>query len=701
MNDTEPGKSPSSLEKAKLLMEQKKNEKIQAQKLIEEEQKKEGDRLTAVYQGLAQKVKDLEMTKEEWEHPLTEIKARRLENIKDQRSTLVELRKSEEGNEILNDPELKKATFSDSENEIKDLRPKGKKLQEQIKNLNKQIEVAKAEAQAAYEQTPEYKQKVEKEEAEARAIAEEAERKELEQEQAEIAKMLAVRVDEYNFFTTGQFYLREENLKKAIDQYGLEKIKQVFDAQIEKQLEAQLYKQRSELGLISIDKEIKEFDEENNRNILYRKEYPQMIRDIKAKKIELDEILKKLNEFAPKEHARNVKRNFDDKVHFNYNYDYIFNGRFDYKDEKIEHGKTMAAVTLESGKQAIESLDVMLEKLKGQLGQLEQNPDFETFIKDFDSTNFGKPAEIKHTNVGNPKDGNEYNIKYNCVDKETLRYRGDDEKRQIALGRMHPPMKEKVSSIWEARDILKKGEEVVATKEKIMKDALEAQLEYTLLNIEAKTRFPEVSTGETLDRQFSAYENEKKNAIKQLGELANKQLELANLKDEYVSVGDNGNIVFTKNYSNIKDFYDQISGLQKENNDLDREKDDKERKSRNATMGDKVMGDKKKWDQRVKEIGETISGNKTKINNLENKIKPLRQYTNLDNIVYELGLDKNELMDGVTTLGDLIEKLDSIMHEKESKPFDPTKKEYFDKIKGAIAKVEQTKADYLKSLENI
>ncbi|MDQ5953210.1 MAG: hypothetical protein QG551_438 [Patescibacteria group bacterium] len=145
----------SALEKAKLLKEQKENERKDAE---EKAQAEEDAKQQEVYGTLSQidgRLSGLEAEKLEVEESIKSVRGQRFENINTQRSAVKELKSDEATAEILDDKDTKEEIFSEDEGKLEAIKEEEENLNTRLNQIQEEIASLKEKREETFLNTPE------------------------------------------------------------------------------------------------------------------------------------------------------------------------------------------------------------------------------------------------------------------------------------------------------------------------------------------------------------------------------------------------------------------------------------------------------------------------------------------------------------------------------------------------------------------
>jgi hypothetical protein len=158
----------SALEKAKLLKEQKENERKDAE---EKAQAEEDAKQQEVYGTLSQidgRLSGLEAEKLEVEESIKSVRGQRFENINTQRNAVKELKSDEATAEILDDKDTKEEIFSEDEGKLEAIKEEEENLNTRLNQIQEEIASLKEKREETFLNTPEGQEEMKKEEEEER-----------------------------------------------------------------------------------------------------------------------------------------------------------------------------------------------------------------------------------------------------------------------------------------------------------------------------------------------------------------------------------------------------------------------------------------------------------------------------------------------------------------------------------------------------
>ncbi len=655
----------SALEKAKLLIKEKENKRKEEENKALENKQKEEESVTASYGDITKKINDLENQKKEIEDSLVGIKTKRKENIKDQRASIKELTSSEDGKEGLKNADTKKEIFSDSEENLEEIKIEQKNKKNELKEINDEIEKTKQEAEKLYEQTPEYKQKEQEKLDEAKKI-----------EQKEIAKEL-----NFNFnFKLGT--LDVSNIENVVKKYGLEKIKEVFEKNINNQIKHVLDQDISNQGLDKAKEQIEKYKEDKERYELYSTQYPKMLTSLRDKFIELRKVVKELDKSASNNSNKTMDFLLYDESVVDYKLEQIENEE-NYSRIMQEHrsgGSNYHYFELDSMKEVIKSIDSVIEKSNKVMKSPESYKDFLEDLKNQKKSD--NKSKLKEIYISQP---------------------------QASVIITNIERQESKLSVDAAQQLVDKEEKKIIEKEKLFKDTMGTQFERVLMILERRNKFPD-SIIRNLDDQLYLYESKKRDLIDSLSELSKKRIELAPSVDKElveVVIDKNGNISFPKKVEEYEVLHTKEKALYAEIDNLSKEKLNLENQMRSMGMLDSISGKKKRTEERIKEITIKINGENggngllKEQSDLVSKMRNIQKYPRVELIMEKADLDPKEMMNGVRTLSGLFANIEKGIKEKEAIAFDPEKKKFIDKFKELDTEIERNKYDFKRKIQEL
>ncbi len=179
----------------------------------------------------------------------------------------------------------------------------------------------------------------------------------------------------------------------------------------------------------------------------------------------------------------------------------------------------------------------------------------------------------------------------------------------------------------------------------------------------------------------------------QYSELTKKGMELSSSKNLDVSLENSGVIIFTQNAADREELTKEEEALDKERRELEKERSELQTKINNAGTFTRTGPSK----DRIAVIDKRMAEIYTTRQDIDTKKRTIPKYPNIDYIFDKAELNKKELMQGVKTLNDLMEKTRTALTEKIKVPFDAEKKDYLNKIKESKNKIEATKRIMLKT----
>ena len=156
----------SAVEKARLLKQQKEEEKkAEEQKQLElEEQQKQS--VQKELQDIDSELQKLRQEKAELESRLASVRGERLENISGQRQAVKELKSSEETEDILNEEGVKEEIFGADDEALEGLKTQEGEVGQQIQELEEKIAGLQEKRTEVYHKTPEGLAELEKQQQE-------------------------------------------------------------------------------------------------------------------------------------------------------------------------------------------------------------------------------------------------------------------------------------------------------------------------------------------------------------------------------------------------------------------------------------------------------------------------------------------------------------------------------------------------------
>ena len=594
---------------------------------------------------------------------LVDIKTKRKENIKDQRASIKELTSSKDGKEGLENADTKKEIFSDSEENLEEIKIEQKNKKNELKEINDEIEKTKQEAEKLYEQTPEYKQKEQEKLDEAKKI-----------EQKEIAKEL-----NFNFnFKLGT--LDVSNMENVVKKYGLEKTKEVFEKNINSQIKHVLDQDISNQGLDKAKEQIEKYKEDKERYELYSTQYPKMLTSLRDKFIELRKVAKELDKSVSNNSNKTMDFLLYDESVVDYKLEQIENEE-NYSRIMQEHrsgGSNYHYFELDSMKEVIKSIDSVIEKSNKVIKNPESYKDFLEDLKNQKKSD--NKSKLKEIYISQP---------------------------QASVIITNIERQESKLSVDAAQQLVDKEEKKIIEKEKLLKDNIENQIERDFFYVEVRNKLSNNKDIHDIKNEYSSYEYKKKDLMNSLADVSKKRIELSDMINEEVSVDKNGTLILTKKSEERDTLYEKVVGLSEAIDKLSREKINLENEYGKMGMLDGFSGKKKKTEERIKEIKLNLYGPNDndgmlkEKEDIDQKMRNIQKYPRVELIMEKADLDTKEMMNGDQTLSELFANIEKGIKEKEAIAFDPEKKKYLDKYTELNTKIERNKYDFKRKIEEL
>ena len=684
----------SALEKARLLKEQKAQEKLEAEQHAHQQELQAAEQAEASYTQLQQQLEDLENQKKEIQEKIDEQKQIRKEKIDSQRSALRELLSDEETKELLKDADTKQEIFGDDQAALDEAKEIQRGLEKELKSLEDQIEITKLQVQEIYKETPEGLEKIEKE----RIEQEEAQKAEQErikkEEMVKVNRVLGVNIQNQNsdFFKSGVIDFNENSFKKAEQEFGAEKVKETFDTVIDEQIQGLLNVERNKWGISQLREGVEKYDTALELYNKYQREYQTVIRNLESQYKQFEQIREEIANLPfPDGIVKDKFKELSYKIlgiDSYYHLDKLAEGWYkEMSDDRL-------VLDIESAKNATENLKRGIIAFKDIFEKLKDNPTIDLLNQvqknKRKEVNFGEEVKIDDVVIPNP---NTYNhgsyktIKYRAFDK----YRFDDLKYNQNIhpnDRERNSIIEKTVSIEDARRLLSEGESKIIAKEKAMKETANAQFEQQQLFIETREKF-KIQDGYTinLESEFNNYNSYQEKLKRIYSEVAQRSSQLESMKDaEIANYG--GSIIFKQNQELNDLAKEKINILDSDEQKLVQEKKNLQLEMSKAMLGIGNSGREKK----ITEIDGSITKIREEKIKLETETRNRPIYMEVGQILRDLNIDTGEILTGARTAGELMKKLQDKISEDQKISFDPEKKEYINKLKDAQALVDQKKS---------
>lgn len=694
----------SALDKVKQMKAQKEQERKEAEELIKKQEQEKIQSAETMYTKLQNDLADLELQKKDLESQMKDQKREKVSIRKSQEAATAEIFSDKDvveevfqGEGKIKDNQTLKDIFAEDEEKVSSIDKTIKELKDQIKATEESIEITKLQAQETYKQTPKGIEEIEKQKAEQEAAEKAVQEKIKKEERIKINQVLGVNVKNQSneFFKTGILDLYENDLRNADQQFGKEKVKEIFNELIDEQIQDVLNAERNKWGANEIKEQLDRYDAAKKEYDFYKNEYPRIVNQLKNELSILKEISKEIGKMLTEKFGNDEEFK---NTNFNENAEGFISSAANIDNNSLLNQLLMGNYTDISREQYVidsDSLTKQIDSLKSSnnaaleyLKEIKSAASMDELDKKHDSLmkKFGAKVQLKDVRIYNPTNTT---IKFNAFDSQRyqqLGYQGVNQYDRDRQSRI-----EKTATIDQARQLLVEGEEKVTAKEKAMKEVANAQFEQKQLIIEAKEKF-NVGINSNLyledqERNYNYHQEKLKTIYTQV---IQKSAQLETMKDAEIA-NHGGSIIFKQNQELNNSAKETDEQLTQEKGTLTTERYKLQNEISKATFG---IGNKPR-EKRIVEIDNRI----TEINNekvkLESEIRSRSMYMEVGQILKELNIDTAEIMTGVRTAGELMKKLQEKILEDQQIPFDPLKKEYLQKLNNAQALVDQKKRAFV------